>query len=172
MLRSTGLLNLFSDMREVAGGYGAGLKLIPMKGDREITLGAYEIPVQKALIENAQPGGVVYDVGANVGYFSLLAARRVGPEGRVYAFEPVARNAAAIERSARANGFHAVEVFEKAVGAADGAADLNLARHIAGAPPSKWRWWRSTGSSTCWGSGRHRSSRSTSRARSWTSCAD
>jgi FkbM family methyltransferase len=145
MLRSTGLLNLFSGMREVAGGYGAGLKLIPMKGDREITLGAYEIPVQKALIENAQPGGVVYDVGANVGYFSLLAARRVGPEGRVYAFEPVARNAAAIERSARANGFHAVEVFEKAVGAADGAADLNLARHIGGAmlasvgTPPDWR---------------------------------
>lgn len=145
MLGSNRLLNLFSDMREVAGGYGAGLKLIPMTGDREITLGTYEVPVQKALIENAEPGGVVYDVGANIGYFSLLAARRVGPKGQVYAFEPVARNAAAIERSARANSFDTVTVFERAVGAAHGVTELNLARHIGGAmlasvgAPPDWR---------------------------------
>jgi FkbM family methyltransferase len=34
------------------------------------------------------PGGVFVDIGANVGYYTLLAARRVGREGRVIAFEP------------------------------------------------------------------------------------
>lgn len=34
------------------------------------------------------PGQVVYDIGANVGAYSLVAARRVGPAGHVYAFEP------------------------------------------------------------------------------------
>ncbi len=133
MLRHTGLSNLFSDVREIAAGHGAGLKIIPLKGDREIALGTYEAPVQQALIENVERGGVVYDIGANIGYFTMLAARRVGPAGQVYAFEPVARNAAAIERSARLNGFDAVEVFERAVGAAGGIAELNLARHIGGA---------------------------------------
>jgi FkbM family methyltransferase len=133
MLRFGNLSTLFSDVRRIAGGKGAGLRIIPLEGDREIALGAYETPVQVALLDNVAAGGVVYDIGANVGFFSLLAARRVGPQGRVYAFEPVARNAAAIERSARLNGFEALEVFAKAAGAASGIAELNLARHIGGA---------------------------------------
>lgn len=133
MLRSTRLSNLFSDVRQITGGPGAGLKIVPLKGDREISLGTYEAPVQQALIDNVGPGGVVYDIGANVGFFTMLAARWVGPTGRVYAFEPVARNADAIKRSTRLNGFDAVEVFEKAVGATSGMAELNLAQHIGGA---------------------------------------
>lgn len=133
MLRADKLSALFSDVRRIAGGRGAGLRIIPLEGDREIALGSYETPVQTALIDNVSAGGVVYDIGANVGFFSLLAARHVGPQGRVYAFEPVARNAAAIERGARLNGFAGLEVFAKAAGAASGVADLNLARHIGGA---------------------------------------
>ena len=156
MLRLGKLSALFSDVRRIAGGEGTGLRIIPLEGDREIALGSYETPVQKALLDNVAAGGVVYDIGANVGFFSLLAARRVGPQGRVYALEPVARNAAAIERSARLNGFGAIEVFAKAAGAASGIAELNLARHIGGAvlasvgaPPDRRdrfrsRSWRST----------------------------
>lgn len=40
------------------------------------------------LREDVGPGDVVYDVGANVGAYALLAGRRVGPHGRVFAFEP------------------------------------------------------------------------------------
>ncbi len=133
MLGYGGLTGLFSNVREIRGGQGAGLKIVPLKGDREITLGTYELPVQQALSENVGPGGVVYDVGANIGYFTMLAARRVGQAGQVYAFEPVARNAAAIERAALLNGFDRVTVFEKAVGASTGPSELLLARHIGGA---------------------------------------
>jgi FkbM family methyltransferase len=133
MARLSKLSALFSDVRRIAEGEGAGLKIIPMEGDREIALGSYELPVQTALFQNVAEGGVVYDIGANVGFFSLLSSRRVGAEGRVYAFEPLPRNVAAIERSARLNGFTWLEVFAKAAGAASGEAELNLARHIGGA---------------------------------------
>lgn len=144
MLNYAGLTELFSDVRAIRGGKGAGLKIIPLRGDREITLGTYEVPVQQALFENVEPGGVVYDIGANIGYFTMLAARRVGNGGQIYAFEPVRRNAAAIMRSAELNHFDNVTVYERAVGAAGGIAELNLARHIGGAmlasigaPPDK-----------------------------------
>jgi FkbM family methyltransferase len=51
--------------------------------------GAFE-PEQAEIIKGLLPsGGTFVDVGANVGYFSMLGANAVGPSGRVYAFEPV-----------------------------------------------------------------------------------
>lgn len=133
MLGAGRISTLFSDVRRVAAGEGAGLKIVPLEGDREIAEGSYEVPVQAALVANLAEGGVVYDIGANIGFFSLLAARRVGPRGRVYAFEPVPRNVAAIERSARLNEFAGLEVLPLAAGAETGVAELNVARHIGGA---------------------------------------
>jgi FkbM family methyltransferase len=52
-----------------------------------------------------RPGMTVFDVGSNLGAYSMLAARRVGPNGRVHAFEPTPRVAAKIERNAQLNGF-------------------------------------------------------------------
>jgi FkbM family methyltransferase len=45
-----------------------------------------------------RPGGVVLDVGANVGAYSVLFGRWVGPEGRVYAFEPAAAAMAGLRK--------------------------------------------------------------------------
>jgi FkbM family methyltransferase len=50
--------------------------------------GAYEIDLTVALIQRLEPGMVFFDVGAHRGYFSMLAARLVGPTGQVHAFEP------------------------------------------------------------------------------------
>jgi len=61
------------------------------------------------------PGAVVVDVGANAGYYSLTAASIVGRAGRVYAFEPGAISCRLLERSAAANGFANIQVFECAV---------------------------------------------------------
>ncbi|WP_236622282.1 FkbM family methyltransferase [Novipirellula maiorica] len=47
--------------------------------------------VEKTLLNCLQPGHVFFDVGANIGYFSLLASRLVGDSGRVVSFEPSAR---------------------------------------------------------------------------------
>jgi FkbM family methyltransferase len=51
-----------------------------------------------------RPGDVVYDVGANVGVYTLLAAHRVGPAGRVYAFEPHAATTATLLENVTLNG--------------------------------------------------------------------
>jgi FkbM family methyltransferase len=59
---------------------------------------------------------VFWDLGANVGFFTLLAARRAGPSGRVVAFEPDPQNAARLRAHAARNGLEAiVEVIEAAV---------------------------------------------------------
>ncbi len=50
--------------------------------------GEWEPEETEVMRRQVGPGDVVYDVGANVGYFTLLASRLVGPTGRVVAFEP------------------------------------------------------------------------------------
>lgn len=56
------------------------------------------------LREAAAPGMTVVDVGAFVGYFTLLAAREIGPSGRVIAFEPDPRDFPWLERNVALNG--------------------------------------------------------------------
>ena len=68
-----------------------------------------------------EPGSVVADVGANVGFFTLLAARQVGPEGAVYAFEPDARTVRRLRANVARNGAEGVvTVVPKALSATDG----------------------------------------------------
>lgn len=57
----------------------------------------------------------VVDVGANIGYYTLLAASLVGEQGRVYAFEPDPVNYALLERNVQANGYRNVVCRQQAV---------------------------------------------------------
>ncbi|MEO3429335.1 FkbM family methyltransferase [Pelagibius sp. CAU 1746] len=50
-------------------------------------------------------GDVFCDIGANIGLYSLMAAARVGPSGRVYSFEPLAANFASLVENIRLNGY-------------------------------------------------------------------
>ncbi|MET3839588.1 FkbM family methyltransferase [Bradyrhizobium sp. OAE829] len=56
--------------------------------DFAIYLGRYEPSTSKALTRLVRPGTTVLDIGANVGAHTLHMARLIGPEGRVFAFEP------------------------------------------------------------------------------------
>ncbi|MBN8636124.1 MAG: hypothetical protein J0M07_12425 [Anaerolineae bacterium] len=49
-------------------------------------LGSYEFDKQQRLSAHVQPGMVVYDIGAHVGFYTLLAAQLVGPGGHVFSF--------------------------------------------------------------------------------------
>lgn len=73
---------------------------------------AWEPHVTKALEEVLQPGQIFLDVGANIGYFTMLAASRLGPQGRVLAVEPFANNYRLLEKSMAANGFDNIELFK------------------------------------------------------------
>ncbi len=77
-----------------------------------------------------KPGMVFVDVGANDGYFTLFAARRVGPSGRVISFEPSSRERGHLERNIALNGLGNVTVVPVALGAAAGHADLHLAQGV------------------------------------------
>src|SRR5882757_11121436 len=83
-----------------------------------IVRGTLEPPVQEALRRLLAPGDVFYDIGANVGFFTILGARLVGPQGHVVAFEPVPACARAVGRNIELNGFAHAEIREAAVGAA------------------------------------------------------
>ena len=109
-------------------GVGRGLRF---RSDMRVAgyrLGTTEPEFQAALAARVRPGGVVYDLGANVGFYSVIAARLVGPSGRVVAVEPFAASAARVRENARLNGFETVDVVEAAVGAAEGRAWLRTDR--------------------------------------------
>jgi FkbM family methyltransferase len=74
-----------------------------------------EAEVEAAFLRLLRPGDVVYDVGANIGWYSLLAARGVGPAGQVLAFEPSVANAACVRENALRNGFEHVTTIPAAV---------------------------------------------------------
>jgi FkbM family methyltransferase len=119
--------------RRIRSGLGKGLRMDLRRASGWYAKGTNEVPIQDALAAHLKPGDVMYDVGANVGFFSLLAARLVGPSGKVVAFEPVPANAAAIRRNAALNHFSKLEVVEAAVGDREGEIELILTRHPGGA---------------------------------------
>jgi len=82
--------------------------------------GWLEVSVQEAFRRLLGPGDVLYDIGANIGFFSLVGAGFVEPGGRVYAFDPVPENADAVRANAALNRIDNVTVLERAVGAARG----------------------------------------------------
>jgi FkbM family methyltransferase len=89
--------------------------------------GSFE-PNEFAFLDRVLEAGMVFvDVGANDGYYTLFAARRVGPGGRVVAIEPSSRERAHLERNLARNGIDNVEIVPAALGAAAGHADLHLA---------------------------------------------
>lgn len=82
--------------------------------------GTYEPYETSLLLSLAEPGSIVLDIGANVGYHTVQFARAVGPSGHVYAFEPEPDNLRVLRHNVRVNGFANVTVVPKAVAAASG----------------------------------------------------
>jgi FkbM family methyltransferase len=95
--RAAGLHNY-----RVLRGPNRGLVFYTRNPDQSYALG-YEPQVSAAIRDSFDAGGVFYDIGANEGWCSLIAARRMDPAGRVFAFEPDATNVAVLERNALRN---------------------------------------------------------------------
>ena len=74
----------------------------------------YEPHVTSVVEQLLKPGDTFLDVGANLGYFSLLAVSLVGPEGQVFAVEPNDLNVKLLESSLKANDFGNVHVMQLA----------------------------------------------------------
>lgn len=81
------------------------------------------------VLRHLEPGDTFLDIGANVGVYTLQAARAVGPEGRVFSIEPRADTCTMLRRSIVDNGFEGrCTVFNVALGASEMLGDLNT-RH-------------------------------------------
>jgi FkbM family methyltransferase len=90
-----------------------------------LTLGVHELVVSEVLWRLVDPGETCLDVGANLGYMTSLLSARVGSPGRVHAFEPHPTVFARLKRNlANFTKREAVTIYDNAVGAVDGIADL------------------------------------------------
>jgi len=95
-------------------------------GQRWIYLGIYE-QQETQLVKNwLRPGMTVVDVGANVGYHTLLAASRVGPGGRVFAVEPSPYAFERLRDTILNNPLSQVVALQVALGRSGGEASLYL----------------------------------------------
>ena len=107
-------------------GLGAGLRFNATGGNPGYLLGTTEPEEQDTLQKYLKEGVVFYDLGANIGFYSSIAARIVGPKGHVYAFEPFPVSASAARLNAELNDFHNVDVIEAAVSDKAGTASFEL----------------------------------------------
>lgn len=85
----------------------------------------YELDVTQVFRRLLRPGMGVLDIGANIGYFSMLAAALVGKTGYVLAIEPNPRNTGLLEASRRVNRFAHMTVSQTAAGPRTGLLVLN-----------------------------------------------
>ena len=112
-----------------AGGLAFDMHHLPISHAHvgSIAGGNLESAVQEAMVRHLGRGAVFYDIGANLGFFSLLAAHLSGlSEGRVYAFEAAPDNVTAICRNAELNQVPNIEVIGKAVAASSGRGRLQV----------------------------------------------
>ena len=90
---------------KVAAGDLAGYTiLLDMQIDKDYWLGTYEPELQAAIRELVPAGATIYDVGANIGYVTLLLAKAAGESGRVYAFEALPDNVSRWRKNIELNG--------------------------------------------------------------------
>ncbi len=122
-LAREGLKNRNKDVT-IKNGVAKGLKFNSKNYNIKTSLGTYELPIQQALSDYLKPGDTFYDIGANVGFFSIVAANLVKQDGRIYAFEPSPKNAADLRHNAKINNFSNINVIEKAVSSETGEGKL------------------------------------------------
>ena len=95
--------------------------------DRMIYMGCYEPLNTHRFKRLLRPGMVVVDVGANIGYFTLLAASLVGQSGQVFAVEPWPENFAILERAIKRNSLVQVRSFQFGLGGEPGVGQISQA---------------------------------------------
>ncbi len=65
--------------------------------------------------DSVNKGDIVIDIGANIGYYTLMFAKLVGDTGKIYSFEPDPRNFFILEKNIQINGYNNVILEKKAV---------------------------------------------------------
>jgi FkbM family methyltransferase len=109
------------------GGGRVRLRYREVIGFTVLLQGSFEDAEVKTLMQAARPGTVAVDVGANVGIFTIPLARAVGPDGAVWAFEPLPENLDRLGANLRENHLTNVRLLAAAASDADGTLSFNVA---------------------------------------------
>jgi FkbM family methyltransferase len=111
----------------VRSGIGEGLRLaILPRTEKFYWTGLHEPHVQQALQRALRPGSVFWDVGAHIGFDSMIASRLVGPGGRVEAFEPLPLNQERLTRTIALNRCANITIHPQALAAGEGCQQFHL----------------------------------------------
>ncbi|MFT3679142.1 MAG: FkbM family methyltransferase [Ferruginibacter sp.] len=86
----------------------------------------FEPHIVKLFLQILEPGNNVLDIGANIGYFSLIASKRVGANGNVYSFEPSPATMERLKRNIQLNERTNVQLFQKAVSDTEGMVSFQM----------------------------------------------
>jgi FkbM family methyltransferase len=115
----------------IQSGAAAGARINLGGSYLQYLTGDVETSVQELLTKVIEPGQVVYDVGANIGFFTIICSRLAGAGGRVYAFEPMPESAATLRHNVALNSLDNTAVVEKAASSAPGRAELLISEWSA-----------------------------------------
>jgi len=88
--------------------------------------GQFEAFETEVIKKEIKEGDVVLDIGANIGYYTLIFAKLVGPKGKVFAFEPDPENFALLNKNIKINEYKNVVLINKAVSNETGEIKLYL----------------------------------------------
>jgi FkbM family methyltransferase len=115
----------------VRQGLNQGLRWVVGSSTHGCWLGTYEREKQALLSRLVRPGMVVWDVGANAGFYTLAFSRLVGETGRVFAFEPLAENANNLLRHLQLNQIRNARVIQAALAGDTGLTGFSIAESNA-----------------------------------------
>ena len=96
----------FTEIVVAAGGNKDMRMELDLQSEKDYWLGTYEVDLQKVVLRLVQRGWGAYDVGANIGYFSLLLSKVVGENGFLYSFEPLPANLERLRKNLYLNDLH------------------------------------------------------------------
>lgn len=83
---------------KIAAGAAAGMKMrLDLQVEKDYWLGTYEIDLQEAIADLVKPSrisshNVIYDIGANIGFITLVLVQKMAGSGEIFAFEPLPDN--------------------------------------------------------------------------------
>lgn len=103
----------------IAAGGAAGMKMrLDLQVEKDYWLGTYETDLQDSIADLIEPGWSAYDIGANIGFVSLLLAQKLGESGKIFAFEALPANLERLRTHVEINGLDSkVRVISAAVAA-------------------------------------------------------
>lgn len=107
-------------------GLGFEFELFIDKYMRKMYLGTFQTNIINTLLMYLKKGAIFFDIGANIGYITAIAAGIVGKKGIVYSFEPIPKYYERLQKVALLNRKYNIKTYDFALGETIGLAEINL----------------------------------------------